>query len=229
METRYEKNLGPLTCEDLARLQRKRVCVVGYGGLGGFCVEELARLGVGALTVVDGDRFQASNMNRQIGCTEQTLGQLKAAAAAERVLGIDPNIQVRIQDTFLEEDNADVLLAGHDLILDALDRPGPRVLLEREARFLGIPLVHGAVGGWCGQVTSVFPGDRVLERLYGGTAEPAPQSGVVVMAVAAVASLQTSEAAQVLLGRPGLRGTLLRMDLNRLVFEKIRLFREEPF
>lgn len=66
----------------------------------------------------------------------------------------------------------------------------------------------------------------MLELLYDGLKEPAPQSGVVVMAVAAVASLQTGEAAQVLLGRPGLRGILLRMNLSRLSFEKIRLFRE---
>lgn len=227
METRYERNLGPLTWEDFARLRRKRVCVVGCGGLGGFCLEELARLGVGTLTAVDGDRFQVSNMNRQIGCTEQTLGHLKAGAAAERVLSINPDIQVQVRNVFLEENNACALLAGHDLILDALDRPGPRVLLEKKAGCLGIPLVHGAVDGWCGQITSVFPGDRVLEQLYGGTAGPDPQGGVVVMTVAAVASLQTNEAAQVLLGRPVLRGTLLRIDLNRLVFEKIRLFQSE--
>ncbi|MCR2024011.1 HesA/MoeB/ThiF family protein [Anaerotruncus colihominis] len=226
MDVRYEKNLGPLALEEIALLWRKRVCVVGCGGLGGFCIEELARLGIGALTVVDGDRFQESNLNRQIGCAERTLGQFKASWAAGRVTEINKSVQARAWNVFLTEENAGELLAGHDLILDALDRPEPRVLLEREAGRLGIPLVHGAVGGWGGQVTSVFPGDRVLELLYDGLKEPAPQSGVVVMAVAAVASLQTGEAAQVLLGRPGLRGILLRMNLSRLSFEKIRLFRE---
>lgn len=227
MEVRYEKNLGPLTEEDSSVLLQKRVCVVGYGGLGGFCMEELARVGVGSLTVIDGDCFQPSNFNRQIGCTELSLRKKKAAAAAQRAFQINRSLPIQVFDVFLEEENAKTLLEGHDLILDALDSSSSRILLERHAEFLEIPLIHAAVGGWCGQVTTVFPGDGTLEKLYGRILEPVSQAGIIAATVAAIASLQVAEAIHTLLGCPQLHGILLRGDLRHMIFEKIRLFENQ--
>ena len=80
-ENRYERNIGTLTPEENEKLQTFRVCAVGCGGLGGYVIEELARLGIGHITAVDGDVFQDSNLNRQLFSTEEVLGKSKAETA----------------------------------------------------------------------------------------------------------------------------------------------------
>jgi len=124
-------------------------------------------LGVGRLALVDGDTYQDSNLNRQLGCTEEVLGRPKASTLAERLRVVNGAVEVVSHDERLTATNAHVLLSGADAVVDALDSIHTRLLVQRTASELGIPLVHGAIAGWTGQVMTVLPGDAGLEALYG--------------------------------------------------------------
>ena len=217
MDGRYARNLGAITREEQDILLTKRVCIVGCGGLGGHLIEYITRIGIGSLTVIDGDRFDKTNLNRQLLSTEENLGLSKAVEAQKRISRINPATEVTALEQFLTAENAAALLKDHHLVLDALDSISHRLMLQRVCRELGIPLVHGAVEGWFGQVTTVLPGDNTLCRLYPGcTEETPPEKGASTLSFspAFIASVQAAEAVKMLLGKePSLRGKVLFANL----------------
>ncbi len=208
MENRYSRNVSTLTEEENLSLRTKKVLVLGCGGLGGYILEMLARLGVGYLTALDGDVFEASNLNRQILATEEVLGLSKTAVAVEHLRKVNSQVQVVPLQKMFKEENAREICSGHHVVVDALDNIPSRLLLERTAEALEIPMVHGAIAGWYGQVATVFPGDRLLSRLYGGNGEPGAEKelGNPSFTPALVAALQVSEVVKILINR----GDLLR-------------------
>ena len=214
MEERYSRNLGAITREEQGILLSKGVCIVGCGGLGGWLIEYMARIGVGHLTVVDGDRFDRTNLNRQLLSSEENIGCSKAAEAKKRLAAINPTVEVSAVEAFLTEDSAASILAGHDLVLDALDSIPTRLLLQHICAEEQIPLIHGAVEGWFGQVTTVLPGDNTLSRLYPVCVATETAPATLSFAPAFIASLQAAEAVKLLLGRePALRNKVLFADL----------------
>lgn len=94
MDPRYVRNVPALSEAECELLRRKRVLVVGCGGLGGHLIDMLARIGIGSLRVVDGDAFEPSNLNRQLLSEVSLLGVGKAQTAAERVRRVNPNVAV---------------------------------------------------------------------------------------------------------------------------------------
>lgn len=213
---RYCRNLSSITYEENLILQKSRVCVVGCGGLGGYVIEMLARLGVLQITAVDGDVFEESNLNRQLFSDEEALGKSKVYAAAERIQKVNSQVQVAPIAEYVYEDNAAEILEGHDLVIDALDQIGSRFVIQSACRELGIPLVHGAIAGWYGQVMSIFPEDEVLEKVYSQHLSRGMEQnlGNPAFTPALVASMEVSEAVKILIGRGELlRGRLLFLDL----------------
>ena len=216
MDPRFQKNIPTLSESEQALLAEKRVLIAGCGGLGGHLVELLARAGVGAFTLVDGDSFVLSNRNRQLLATEETLGAPKARAAAERVHAIFPDADVRAVECNFDEKNVRALLADCDLVLDALDNIPSRLLLADACAEAGVPLVHGAVHGWAAQAAVVLPGSDLLRQLYAGGETPT-DSSVLSPVPALCAAVQCAEALKLLTGRPSaLAGKLLFMDLQEL-------------
>ena len=229
---RYLRNYGAISKKEQHLLSRKRVAVIGLGGLGGNVVENLARLGVGHLTLVDGDVFEESNLNRQLLSTTALIGQPKADAACRRIAEINPLVTVCPMQQSLTAENAVQILSGHDAVVDALDNISDRLILEQAASCLQIPLIHGAIAGWCGHVCTVLPGDSTLSYLYEGalvdpsdaTADEVTNSSLS-FAASFTAALQASETTKVLLGRGELtRGKLLQLDLLNNHFEQVILF-----
>ena len=217
MDERYSRNLPSLSASEQAALSEKRVLLAGCGGLGGYLLEYLARLGVGAITVVDGDRFEPSNLNRQLLSSPALLGCGKAAAAKARAGAVNPGVAVTAVEEFLTEENADSLLHGCDLALDALDNLGSRLVLEDACARAGLPLVHGAVFGWSYQVAAVAPGSGLLHRLYEGAAEVTAPGGKTTLPFvpACCAAAEAAQAVCLLTGRSAsLLGRLLIADLE---------------
>lgn len=213
---RYERSIGTITEQELKRLQEARVAVVGCGGLGGYVLELLGRMGVGHLTAIDGDVFEESNLNRQLLSETALLGTGKAEAARMRMGAVNPEVCVTALRQWLTADNAEALLDGHDVIVDALDSIEVRRLLQKTAEALEIPLVHGAIGGWYGQVAVILPGDRTLDRLYPEGVQKGleKQLGNPSFTPALVASVQVAETIKLLIGRGELlRNRVLRIDL----------------
>ncbi|MDR0447213.1 MAG: HesA/MoeB/ThiF family protein [Treponema sp.] len=219
MDKRYERNIGALTQTEQELLQTKKAAVIGCGGLGCYIAEFLARIGLGHLTLIDGDVFAQSNLNRQLYALETNPGKNKALEAGERLLQIRSNLSLNVIDVFLTNKNAGEVLKGHDVIIDALDNVKARLLVEKTAHTLEIPLVHGAVEGWNAQVCTVFPGDFTLSMLYPADNEPDKPS-VLSFTPAFCASLQASEAVKVLLKKENvLRKKLLIADLKEMTFD----------
>src|ERR1700756_5933019 len=106
----------------LARLRTAHVCVVGIGGVGSWAAEALARSGIGRLTLIDLDHVAESNINRQIHALEQTLGQAKVLAMAERIAAINPHCVVQTIEEFASPDNVAGLLPACDAVIDAIDQ-----------------------------------------------------------------------------------------------------------
>jgi len=212
---RYRRNLGTVGWDGQARLLSSCAAVVGCGGLGGWIVEGLARMGVGRLILIDGDRFAEDNLNRQLGCLEEDLGHLKVEVLAERVRRVNSATELALHATQLTADNATALLHGAQVVVDALDSVPSRLDLQAAAEAMDVPLVHGAVGGHMGQVMTVLPGDRGLSRLYGGGAVPSrgveTRLGNPAATPMLVAAWELAEAIKILCGE----AQILR---NRLLF-----------
>lgn len=223
---RYSRNVNTLSIEENDNLKNLKVCVVGCGGLGGYVIEELGRLGIGYIKAVDGDVFDESNLNRQLLSSIDNLGCSKAEAAEKRMERINPLIKVAPVQQRLNMDNGLDIINGHDVVVDALDNIESRLALEELAEKAGIPLVHGAIAGWYGQVTTVFPGDRTLSRLYPQDAKHGIEKelGNPSFTPALVASIQVAETVKVLIKRGDLlRKKLLVINLLNQEFEIIEL------
>jgi len=231
---RYFRNIDSLGCSGQARLLSSSVVVVGAGGLGGLVIELLARIGIGRITIIDGDRFTEDNLNRQILCREDDIDRLKAEVGAQRVRAINSAIEVTPHPIFLTEDNALGLLGESQVVVDALDRISVRILLEKVIGELNIPMVHGAIGGFIGQVTTVMPGSNILSSLYGE--QSAEQSrgveavlGTPTVTPAAIAALEVMEVIKLILGRGTLlQDELLYLELENATFSRINLGRKTP-
>ena len=128
--------------EPLDRLARARVAVFGIGGVGGFCVEALARAGVGALDLYDDDTVSESNLNRQLVALRSTIGQPKAEVAARRVADINPDCAVRAIRMFYLPQNADTVdLGQYDYVVDCIDTVAAKLDIAQRCARLNVPLI----------------------------------------------------------------------------------------
>ncbi len=219
---RYVRNRTILSAKEQLRLLESDVAVVGAGGLGGLVLEILARTGIGRIIVVDDDILEETNLNRQVLSSKDTLGQSKTETGASRVRAVNPAVDMALYRKKINEDNGKELLAGAAVIVDALDTIGDRLALEKTARALNIPLVHGAVAGFEGHVMTVFPEDQGLVLLYGETSLPESekQNAEAVLGVPAatpfvIAALQAMEVVKIILQRGDpLRNRMLHADLE---------------
>jgi len=225
---RYLRSLGTVGWEGQIKLLRSTVAVVGLGGLGGNVVEGLARMGVGRLVVVDGDVFLDHNLNRQALSAEAGMGLLKAEAARARVGEINAAVEVVVHPEYTTEENAPRLLDGVEVVVDALDRLPTRLMLQEAAQEMGIPMVHGAIAGYVGQVMTIFPGDEGLRALFGEGIVPEQgievQLGCPAATPMMVAGWQVQEVLKILLGRGQLlRHKMLFMDAEAGTVEVLEI------
>lgn len=215
---RYDRNFPAFSPDDFAIIQRSTVCVVGCGGLGGYIIEALARIGIDGLVLVDGDIFDVSNLNRQLLCTEANIGCPKTEAAAARVHAINSGVTVTAYDAFLNAGNAEEFIADSDVVIDALDNVPARLALQKACKKLKKPMIHGAIGGFNAQITTIFPEDDTLSLLYkekeaGGDYKP-QSGGNPAFTPALAAAVEVSETLKVLTGKGEiLRKKLLYIDL----------------
>ena len=131
-----------LGSDAMVRLKNARVAVFGLGGVGGYVVEALARSGIGALELIDHDTVSITNINRQILATRDTVGKGKAEAAKERVLSIDPGIQVTALQTFYGPDTAASFdFSRYAYVVDAIDTVTGKLALAKACQEAGVPII----------------------------------------------------------------------------------------
>lgn len=222
MERRYERNIPALTEAECLLLRKKRVLVVGCGGLGGHIIDQLCRIGIGGLKVVDGDVFEESNLNRQLLSSVPLLGTGKASAAAAHVARVNPSVQAEAVAEYMTRDNVHTLIAGCDAVIDALDNIPSRRILAEACEAARIPYVYGAIQGWVAQAGISMPGDRLIEKLFPEQVEIRDKS-VLSFTPALCASLQVALCVGYLTGRNMQHGAVLCFDLLHQEFETIPL------
>jgi molybdopterin/thiamine biosynthesis adenylyltransferase len=218
-EKLFSRNLGTFSPEEQHALQNKKVAVIGCGGLGGHVIEQLVRVGVGSIHCFDADVFSLSNCNRQLNAGGNTLGQNKAEVAARRSAAIHSYTRVvpfPVDFRFAPETDAFAV----NVVMDCLDSIQGRRALSERCRQKGLPMVHGAVTGWCGQVGVQPPKGDLIRRLYPETAtDPNSPPSVIACTVTLVAGLQVAEALKLLLGIPSdLDDAWLHIDLKHSEF-----------
>ncbi len=142
MESQFSRTELLLGEAALHRLGNARVAVFGIGGVGGYAVEALARGGVGALDLIDDDTVSASNINRQIIATWDTVGKFKVDAAKERILSINPKCKVTVYKTFYTPQTAEQFdFTQYDYIIDAIDTVTGKLALVEQANRAGVPII----------------------------------------------------------------------------------------
>lgn len=151
MQEQFSRTERLIGADALARLARAHVAVFGVGGVGGYAVEALARMGVGELTLVDSDVVSPSNLNRQILALHSTLGRPKVEVAKERVLDIHPSATVHTEQIFYLPETADRFdFSRYDYVIDAIDTLSGKLELVLRAKAAGVPILcsMGAGNKW---------------------------------------------------------------------------------
>jgi sulfur-carrier protein adenylyltransferase/sulfurtransferase len=231
---RYSRHfaLDEIGVQGQARLRDARVLLIGAGGLGSPAALYLAAAGVGSLGIIDDDRVDLSNLQRQILHGTAGVGRLKVESAAERLREVNPHVEVRLYRERLTSGNARALVREYDIVLDGSDNFPTRYLVNDACVLEGRPWVYGAILRWEGQL-SVFGMDdgpcyRCLFR------EPPPpglipgcaEAGVVGALPGIIGSLQAMEVVKWVVGRGrGMAGRLLIFDALDLSFREITLSR----
>lgn len=144
----YDRTKLLLSDDEFARLRSAHVLIIGVGGVGGYAVEMLARAGVGAITLVDGDRIDETNINRQIIADSQNVGEYKCDAFKERIARINPEIKVRVLNIRYNESTDDAIFdSKYSYIIDAIDSVDDKVRLIVSAHNRNIPVISAMGAG----------------------------------------------------------------------------------
>ena len=173
MNALFQRTAALLGEEKVDLLRAARILVVGVGGVGGCAAEQLCRAGIGALTLLDGDKVDPTNLNRQLAALDSTVGRFKAEVLCERFRDIDPEGTFTPEVRFLRADECDELLGGpFDLVVDAIDDVPAKVGLLRAAARRGVPAVSSMGAGGktdpeqvrCADIGKTF-GDPLARRV----------------------------------------------------------------
>lgn len=224
-KTRFERqiSLPEVGTAGQEKLSGSSVLVAGAGALGSAALFYLASAGVGRIGILDPDRVEVSNLQRQILYAERDLGRLKAEAASERLRALNSAVRCEIHPLFLEDSNADRLISGYDAVIDATDNFPAKFLASDTARRLGKPCSFGGLEGWTGLSMTLLPAEGPCLHCLFRNDPPAPErTGPFGALPGVIGSIQAAEILKILLGlRPGLCGILLRFDALAMSFRRI--------
>ena len=214
------------------KLARARVLVVGAGGLGSPAALYLAAAGVGTLGLLDCDRVDVSNLQRQVLFDTAQIGQSKAATARARLAALNPGIELIAHDVELRAHNVMQILAGYDIVLDGSDRVGTRYLVNDACVLLGRTLVSAAIHRFEGQATTCVPHAGPCYRCLFpepavGAAPTCAEAGVLGVLPGVLGAIQATEAIKLItgIGTP-LIGRLLTYDALAMRFDEFRFGRD---
>jgi molybdopterin/thiamine biosynthesis adenylyltransferase/rhodanese-related sulfurtransferase len=236
-QSRYSRHilLPEIGEEGQKRLLASRVLLLGVGGLGSPAALYLAAAGIGTLGLVDADVVDASNLQRQILHSTDRVGTSKVESGEKTIRGLNPDVKVVKYDERLTSDNVDRIFdAGWDVIIDGLDNFPTRYLVNDASVMKKIPVVHGSIFRFDGQITVFWPGKGPCYRcLYPAPPPPelAPscaEAGVLGILPGIIGTLQATEAIKIVLdkGSP-LVGRLLTYDSMAMKFRELKL-RQDP-
>jgi len=215
------------------KLLESRALVVGAGGLGSPAALYLAAAGVGTIGVIDDDVVDASNLQRQILHNMDRIGVAKVDSAAETLTALNPDVKVETHRERLSAANALRVMSGYDVILDGGDNFPTRYLVNDASLHLSVPVVHGSIFRFEGQVSVFRPWESACYRCVHSEAPPpevAPscaEAGVLGVLPGVIGSIQAMEAIKLMLGiGDSLAGRLLVYDALEQDFMVVKVRRD---
>ena len=206
------------------KLRNARVCLIGVGGLGSPVALKLVGMGIGHLRFIDRDIVSRSDLHRQNLYDAESIGRPKVEVAFEKLKRLNPDVVLEPVPESLNSTNAEELISGMDIVVDGLDHPEPRYIVNRICNKLKIPYVFGAAIEAFGNVSTILPGQTFCLECFMPDLknEDLPVCGLVGVhpsAIGVVSSIQVYEAARVLMGQePKLYNKLLYIDLREFEF-----------
>jgi len=225
---RYQRQIiiGDIGETGQEKLKQAKVVIAGSGGLGSASATYLAAAGVGTIKIIDGDRVELSNLNRQVLHWSRDISREKATSAAEKLKELNPKVSVEAAAETIDDGNVSRLVAGFDIIVDALDNLPTRYLLNREAIKQDIPFIHGAVYGFEGRVLTIIPGKTACLRCVYRGLPPEEKTPVIGVTPAVIGCLQATEAIKYVTGSGRLlTNRLLVYDGLNMKFTELNIAR----
>lgn len=217
----------------MEKLRKATVCVVGVGGIGNPVATMLSAMGVGRLRIIDRDVIEISNLHRQHLYNEDDIGKVKVEVAAERLQKINSTAKIEAIPISVTGYNAESLLDGADIVIDALDSVEARYALNDACIKHKLPFIYAGALGMLGSVCTILPGESaclrcIFPKLEEDDMPTCSTEGVHPSILYLVAGTQVSEAVKLITGqRPSLVNKLLYIDLNDLTMEKVQMLRQE--
>ena len=223
------KQIGP---RGQQKLCSGSVLIVGAGGLGSPAALYCAAAGVGAIGIIDHDRVELSNLQRQIIHAQRAIGKLKAESAADSIRSINPDVCVKVYTEKFAVENARSIVREYDFVIDGTDSFGSKFLVNDACVYEGIPFSHAGVLQFSGQAMTVLPGKSACYRCVFQDLPPkdaipsCSQAGVLNSVVGVIGSIQATEALK-FLAQTGelLTDCLLTLDALSMDFRKITVRR----
>jgi molybdopterin/thiamine biosynthesis adenylyltransferase len=182
------------------RLKQAKVFIAGAGGLGSPTATYLTAAGVGVIRIVDHDRVELSNLNRQVLHWHEDIGKRKVNSAIEKLNKLNPEVKIEAIEEMINEANVSQLVTGFDLIVDAMDNLPTRYLLNKMALEKNIPFFHGAVYGFEGRAMTVIPGKTACLRCVYRGVIPKEKFPVIGVTPAVIGCIQAAEVIKYLVG-----------------------------
>jgi molybdopterin-synthase adenylyltransferase len=217
----------------MEKIRKAKICVVGVGGIGNPVVTQLAAMGIGKIKIVDRDVIEISNLHRQHIYTEVDIGRVKVEAARDRLIQINPNVEIEALPISVTKYTAEKIIEGFDIVVDALDSIDARYALNDACIRLNIPLIYAGALGMLGSVCTIIPNESACLRcMFPALAEDdmptCSTEGVHPSILYLVSGIQVSEIVKIVTGqKPTLVNKLMYIDLNDLSFDKIQMYRQD--
>ncbi|MFC2014646.1 ThiF family adenylyltransferase [Chloroflexota bacterium] len=182
------------------KLKQAKVIIAGSGGLGSPIAIYLATAGVGTIRIVDHDIVELSNLNRQILHWDKDIDRKKVDSAAEKLSALNKNVKIEAINATINEANVSQLVAGFDVIIDAMDNLPARYSLNKAAIENNIAFIHGAINGFEGRAMTIIPSETAcLKCVYRGNIPPV-KSSVIGVTPAIIGCIQATEAVKYIVG-----------------------------
>jgi len=233
--SRYERHISlpEIGEKGQQKLLESRVVIIGAGGLGSPAALYLAAAGVGTIGVVDMDTVEESNLQRQILHSTETIGKNKVDSAEKTLSALNPDVNVITYNTLLNKENAIEVIENYDVVVDGTDNLQTRYLINDASVKTGIPVVHGSIFQYEGQITVFDPKngptyrDVFPEPPESGTAPNCTEAGVLGVLPGIVGSIQALETIKLILGiGEGLSGRLIVFDALEMSFHEYKIDRD---
>jgi adenylyltransferase/sulfurtransferase len=231
---RYSRHiiLKEVGVEGQAKIMQGSVLIMGAGGLGSPAAFYLAAAGVGTIGIVDADKVELSNLQRQIIHFTKDLNESKVASAAEKMQALNPDVTVRIYHEFVTADNICEILQGYDFVIDGTDNFAAKFLINDACFFEKIPLSHGGILRFTAQTMTIRPAQTTCYRCVflkpppRGAVPTCSEAGVLGAIAGMLGTIQAAEALKFLTGTGSLlTDAILTFDALEMNFRKVSLRR----